>query len=312
MVTAHCKMEKITKGLYCNFIDVFVKKINRDVFLATGESLDDRLERLLIISKKINEHNYELIEIWKCVFQNAIARSPELQHFIEECKNDENHWMGMNGIEWEPLDSRHAFSGGRTGNAVKVFNCQYSDKIKYVDVCSLYPFICKRGEYPVGHPKIYVGREECTRVMGINNDISKVNGLIKCQVLPPQNLYHPLLPVRILGKLIFPLCCTCCQQMIQETCPHKNPNERILVGIWVSKEPKEVVQHGYVIKCVYEIWHYEMTRYNQEERKGGIFAEYINEFFKQKVMASGYPTGCITDRDKDEYIKNLKILKVYV
>ena len=48
-----------------------------------------------------------------------------------------------------------------------------------------------------------------------------------------------------------------------------------------------------------------MTQYDPRERKGGIFAEYNNEFFTQKTMASGYPSDCITDRDKDQYVRKL-------
>ena len=98
--------------------------------------------------------------------------------------------------------------GGRTGNTVKVFDCKDGEKIKYVDVYSLYPYICKRGKFPVGHPKIYVGEEDCRQFLGTYNDISQVNGLLMCDVLPPRKLYHPLLPVRMHGKLIFPLCRT--------------------------------------------------------------------------------------------------------
>jgi len=29
-------------------------------------------------------------------------------------------------------------------------------KINYVDVISLYPYVCKYGKIPVGHPKMYV------------------------------------------------------------------------------------------------------------------------------------------------------------
>ena len=49
-----------------------------------------------------------------------------------------------------------------------------------------------------------------------------------------------------------------------------------------------------------------MKRLNMIQEKGGIFAEYINEFFTQKTMASGYPPDCITDRDKDQYVKELE------
>ena len=94
-----------------------------------------------------------------------------------------------------PLDARDPFFGGRTSNTVKVFDCKGEEKIKYVDVCSLYPNICKRGKFPVGHPKIYVGDEYCMQFLGTYNDISQVNGLLMCDVLPPRKLSHPLLPV---------------------------------------------------------------------------------------------------------------------
>ena len=52
------------------------------------------------------------------------------------------------------------------------------EKICYLDVCLLYPYVNKYGKYPVGHPKIIVGRAECKKV-----DIRKVEGIIKCSVL---------------------------------------------------------------------------------------------------------------------------------
>ena len=230
-------------------------RINRNEVLTTSDSMNDRFERILAVSKKIKNSNYELVEKWECDFQYEVTQNTELQRFIEGSKNDQ-----------KLLDPREAFFGGRTGNTVKIFDCQEQETIKYVDVCSLYPYICKCGKYPIGHPKIYVGREECANIMGLNNDISLVNGLIKCEVLPPRNLYNPVLPVRAHGKLIFPVCRTCCEDMIQEDCPHQDSNERILRGTWVSEEIKETVKYGFVIKYVYEIWQYEKTQYDPRER----------------------------------------------
>ena len=56
------------------------------------------------------------------------------------------------------------------------------------------------------------------------------------------------------GKILFPLCRTCCEEMIQEDCPHQDPNDRILRGTWVSEEVKEAVKLGYRIQRIYEIW----------------------------------------------------------
>ena len=79
----------------------------------------------------------------------------------------------------ESLNPRNAFFGGRTGNTAKVYDVQDNEKIKYIDVCSLYPYICKRDKYPVGDSKVYVGEEECLEFVGNINNIDKVDGLIK-------------------------------------------------------------------------------------------------------------------------------------
>ena len=92
----------------------------------------------------------------------------------------------------EPLDPRDSFYGGRVENTVKFLK----KDLKYYDVRSLYPYICKMGSYLIGHPTVYVVRKECQQLTGADNtDLSQVRGLIKCSILPPRDLYHPVLPV---------------------------------------------------------------------------------------------------------------------
>ena len=160
------------------------------------------------------------------------------------------------------MNPRNAFFGGRTGNTAKVYDVQDNKKIKYIDVCSLYPYICKRGKYPVGHPKVYVEEEECLEFVGNINNIDKVDGLIKCEILPPRNLYHPVLPVKLHGKLIFPLCRKCIEDKGQEDCMHENEKDRVFSGTWVSEEVKKAVEVGYKIKNIFEIWQYKITQYD--------------------------------------------------
>ena len=57
----------------------------------------------------------------------------------------------------DPQKPRDALFGGRT-NSTRLFyeiDKITDEEIKYIDVCSLYPFICKYGIFPVGHPEIY-------------------------------------------------------------------------------------------------------------------------------------------------------------
>jgi len=58
----------------------------------------------------------------------------------------ENHLMLINS----PLDSREAFFGGRTENIIIRYEVTGTEKIRYVDVCSLYPYVLKTGTFPLG------------------------------------------------------------------------------------------------------------------------------------------------------------------
>jgi len=123
--------------------------------------------------------------------------NPEMCDFLE------NHPM----IKIAPLDPRDAFFGGRTGNIVTRYEITGTEKIRYVDVCSLYPYVLKTGAFPIGHPDIYIG-QDCTELIGAapNYNFSSVEGLVRYKVLPPRNLFHPVLPYRVRGKLLFALC----------------------------------------------------------------------------------------------------------
>ena len=73
----------------------------------------------------------------------------------------------------EPLSPRDAFFGGRT-NALKLHYESKEDEgeqIKYVDMTSLYPWVNKTHEYPVGHPTVITNPE--------NQDIRAYFGIAK-------------------------------------------------------------------------------------------------------------------------------------
>ena len=105
-------------------------------------------------------------------------------------KKNKNQFL-LNFKIIDPLQPRDAFFGGRT-NAVKLHHTvEPNEKIHYVDVASLYPWVNKTRGYPVGHPSIIVNPED--------QDIHNYFGMAKVDVLPPYNLYHPVLPYRPRG-----------------------------------------------------------------------------------------------------------------
>ena len=79
-----------------------------------------------------------------------------------------------------------------------------NETIQYVDVMSLYPYLYMHFEFPIGHPVIHVG----VAFEDIEASLY-MEGIIKYSIVPPDNLYHPVLPYRCSNKLKFCLCRTC-------------------------------------------------------------------------------------------------------
>ena len=103
-----------------------------------------------------------------------------------------------------PLTSREALYGGRCETFSLHASCTDTSVIKYVDVQSLYPYVCLIG------PDL---RKFCM-------DVNKFEGLVKCKVLPPRGLHIPLLPSHINKKCMFELYRKCADTENQSICNH--------------------------------------------------------------------------------------------
>lgn len=227
-----------------------------------------------------------VVEMWEHEFDKMIAN-----------KKSDVPGIVADASTAPPLDPREAFFGGRV-NALKLFHeVSEGEKIFYYDYTSLYPSTNKYARYPSGKPTIIYENFDDT--------IDDYFGLIQCDVLPPTDLYIPVLPCKTPdGKLTFALCKTCAFKEQQTPCKHANKS-RIFRGVWVSEELKKAVELGYTIIKIHEVWHFEeTTQYDPETQKGGLFAEYINTFLKVKQESSGWPQGVKTAEEKDEYIKS--------
>ena len=125
-------------------------------------------------------------------------------------------------------------------------------------------------------------------------DISTYFGLIKCTVLPPRGLFHPVLPYRTKDKLMFPLCKTCADTLNQNPCTHSD-QERAILGTWCHAELMKAIEKGYEVLKIHEVWHWHQTT-------DKLFKDYVDTFLKIKQEASGYPKECVTDEQKQRYI----------
>ena len=124
---------------------------------------------------------------------------------------------------------------------------------RYVDFCSLYPFIQFLQRYPIGHP---------TKIFNLEKHDVSWYGLIKCKVAPPKKLYHPVLPQRIkvdsYETPIFTLCKACAETRNQNECEHTD-DERSFIGTWTTNEVNKAIDKGYKVLRNYEVWHFDKS-----------------------------------------------------
>ena len=128
------------------------------------------------------------------------------------------------------------------------------------DVCSMYPAVNALDDYAVGIKQFY--KPTVDEIM----DNSFI-GVVKCDVVPPTDLYVPVLPSRVKAsdgneRLTFDL----------------NPK----TGVWASCEIKMAIQTGYRIKI--------LAGYKYE-RLNGLMKKYVEEFLKMKTCNGGVKTA---------------------
>ena len=230
---------------------------------------------------------YKVIDIWECNFKKELKQNKPLLDLVKNMS-----WI-------ESLDPRNAFYGGRTGMAKCFHKAEEGEQILYEDFTSLYPTINKYGTYPIGHPQILVNPPD--------QDIHSYFGIAKVDVIAPENLLHPVLPVKLNGKLMFPLCKKCVEEQPDRPwhertnlCPHGD-NDRVMRGEWCTPELQKAVEKGYRILQIHEVWHFP-----EAQRKQGLFAPYVNTLLKYKTEASGWPSHCDTQEKKDQYVKDFE------
>ena len=245
-------------------------------------SMQDAYEDTQQRTRRLRQQGYTVVEMWGCDWARLKHTSPDIGTFVTN--------LDMT----EPLNPRDAFCGGRT-NAVKLYHqATPSQKIHYIDVTSLYPWVNKTSIYPKGHPTFSTHPG--------HTDIHQYFGLIQCKILPPRELYHPVLPYRHDDKLLFPLCGRCVKEEMDKPlldrsyhCPHPD-EERALTSTWCSPELQKAVELGYQVLYIYEVWHFDDTC-------EGLFRDYVNTWLKIKQEASGWPKDDMSEQAKQDYIQ---------
>ena len=226
---------------------------------------------------------YTVVEMWECQWQSLVKKDEAVKQFLASLELV------------PPLEPRDAFFGGRTGAVSLHTVAGEGEEIRYVDITSLYPWVNKNCTYPIGHPTIIT--------QPTDQSLDSYFGIATVDILPPEGLLHPVLPVRSGNKLTFPLCRACvqteqAQPMLTRTryCPHSDA-ERTLRGTWCTPELVKAVEKGYTLIKIHEVWHFP-----PEQRQTGLFADYVNTWLKIKQESAGWPSWCQTLEQKRDYI----------
>ena len=156
--------------------------------------------------------------------------------------------------------ARKSLQGGRT-NAIGFYNIISDEErkqgkfMRYIDVVSLYPSVQRNSIYPVGHPVIDNDPDLNETIKHI---LDKKVGFVECDIIPPKNLYHPLLLVKKNGKLVESLL-----------------DEDFIKKVYTTLELNKALSIGYKIVKVYTSHIY----YSQSKE---IFKSYVDKLFELK------------------------------
>ena len=196
-----------------------------------NKSMGDLYSETMRWIARVTSSGYMISVMWECKWKT--------------CQREHEDGYSLSS----PLTPREALYGDRCETFSLHASCTDTSVIKYVDVQSLYPYVCKNKHYPIGHPRCLIGPD--LRTFGM--DVNIIEGLVKCEVLPPRGFHIPLLPSHINKMLMFVLCRKCAETENQLIYNH-SVDDRSHSGTWVSVELHKAVQIGYTLLKVYEVW----------------------------------------------------------
>jgi hypothetical protein len=204
------------------------------------------------------EHNgYKLVHIWECEWNKIKNGLPDKTDFETEAKQHN-------------INIRDALFGGRTEGFKSYHKCSLEEMMFYFDIVSLYPTVNALDEYAVGFNR-YVYNLKVDDIM-----TGKFFGLVKCDIEPPKDLYIPVLPDNIKGKLLFHL---------------NNMYEKSITSI----ELQFALKLGYKITKIHSALEFKKMR--------GLMKDYVEFFLKIKIENNKHYTPEECDRINNSHKK---------
>jgi DNA polymerase elongation subunit (family B) len=136
-----------------------------------------------------------------------------------------------------------------TGGAVDMY-IPKGNNIHSYDVNSLYPFVMRDKEYPIGSPTYFIGN-----ILNMNPNAF---GFFYCKITAPDNLLHPILQTHYKTK-----------DGIRTIAPLGNWE-----GMYFSEELYNAHKYGYKFEV---LWGYTF-------KKGNIFKEYVENLYSIRLQ----------------------------
>lgn len=299
-----------------------------------GILLSQNYQRTIAKLKRLKELGYSVVHCWEHDFVRLLKDKPQVHEEITK------HAF----MQYSSLNARDALYGGRNEAGRLYYKTKGNEKIRFYDYCSLYSYSMLTTNYFLREPKKIYQHKECDLFTA--EMLSEMDGLAFVTVLPNPNLFYPVLPYRASGKLMFPSCKTCSEQLNCNGCKHAD-DDRAITGTYSLTELKEAFKRGYKLIKTIELWEFDsvcgslnganneendrtltyedLVKQEEEEieKKNdgnvqseiGFFTSYLKTFLRLKGEASGYPFGCENIEEKKHYIvrfyyENLILLRL--
>ena len=195
------------------------------------------------------------------------------------------------------ISPRQGLYGGRTELYRRYYRVQGNEQLKYYDIVSLYPWIQKSENFPMGRFFTVYGRSlpeiNCFKKIMEKHPNS---GIALISMRTPHQCYFPVLPMKISEILSFTLC-PLCAETLTFPCPHDD-TQRVITGTYTYPEIQEALKAGYEIDKLHEIIFFKEV--------APIFRACINTLAALKIAYSGWPVDVVTEEQKINYIEGFR------
>ena len=258
-------------------------------YVAPDRSVDELYLATLAKRMALLQAGYTVIELWECEWDRLVDTDEAVQRFL-----------GSFDL-FPPLEPRDAFFGGRTGAVALHAVAGENEEIRYVDVTSLYPWVNKNCLCPIGHPHLITEP--------VDQSILSFFGIALVDILPSrQPISAGLTPCAVAKNSPFLSAVAASRRSRPNPCwlgpiiVITRTQIACYVGLgapssWSKRTMVKAVEKSYTIVKIHEVWHFP-----PEQRRTGLFADYVNTWLKVKQESSGWPSWCKSVDQKREYI----------